>query len=149
MNLQFLKGSLSGAVATLVDFLGFHAGLLLFPSPVPSVVLGAVLGGLTNFELNRSWTFEGRASVGRAAPRYLLASGGSALLSAGLVWGLARLGSLPPSLLWAVSRVLCFFFVTWPLFRFWVYRESTPPAVIPVSHSEGDAGRSLWRRSGS
>jgi putative flippase GtrA len=121
---SFSRSQITSAFATAVDF-----GLLFSLVEVGHVwyvlatALGALAGAITNFLLNRHWSFD--ATHGKwehQAVRYSLVSGGSLLLNSGGVWVVtAGLG-----IHYAVSVVVVSMLVgvafNYPLQRYFVFK---------------------------
>lgn len=81
---QWIRYHISSIVATAVDFTAMIASVeLLGLSPVTGTVIGAAIGGVTNFFLGRHFTFRSRSKqVSRQALRYALVSATSLGLNA-------------------------------------------------------------------
>ncbi len=126
--LQWIRYHISSCVATGVAFGAMIASVeLLRLSPVTGTVIGAAMGGVTNFLLGRHFTFRSRSKeVSRQALRYALVSGTSL--------GLNALGehifiSLVPSR-YVLGRILVAATVNnlwnYPMQRFFVFAERKP-----------------------
>ena len=84
----FSRSQVASAVATGADFgLLFTLTELFHVWYVIAVALGAATGAITNFVVNRHWTF-GATNEGwqKQALRYALVSAGSLLLNTGGTW---------------------------------------------------------------
>jgi putative flippase GtrA len=81
---EWIRHHISSLVATGVDFLAMIASVeLLRLSPVTGTVIGAAIGGVTNFYLGRHFTFRSRSDqVGSQFLRYSLVSAASLGLNA-------------------------------------------------------------------
>lgn len=96
--------------------------------PAIATVLGAIVGGVTNFLVTRSWAFSERhsGSVVSQAGRYAVVSAGGAMLNAALVQ--LALASVPMS--YVVARVMGSALVsvlyTYPLHTRVVFRVREP-----------------------
>lgn len=80
----FLKAQLSSLIATAVDFTVSILLVEIFGLDylAVSVAAGAVFGAITNFIINRYWTFEAKEKrVAKQSLRYLLVWAGSLLLN--------------------------------------------------------------------
>ncbi len=121
---SFGRSQISSTVATAVDF-GLLFGLveLLGVWYVAAVALGSLAGAVTNFWLNRRWSFE--ALHGRwhgQALRYALVSSGSLVLNTAGVYFMTDYGKIPYGYsVIAVSLGVGFFF-NFPLQRHFVFR---------------------------
>jgi len=88
--------------------------------------IAAVAGAVTNFLVNRHWTF---AAVEQAmavqALKYALVS----LMTFGCLrfalWGLIEHASVGMRIAWLPAKVLAFVLVSFPLQHFWVFRART------------------------
>ncbi|NDG84411.1 MAG: GtrA family protein [Proteobacteria bacterium] len=124
---RFSKAQVSALAATAVDFgslvlLAEKAGV---PYPY-GVASGAFAGAITNFFMNRHWSFEAHeAPIHGQAFRYFLVSGGSLLLNTFgvMLWTetfhLHYLGSK------IVTAILVGILFNYPLHRDFVYRKGT------------------------
>jgi putative flippase GtrA len=128
------RHQLAAIVATLVDFVTMIAIVeLLFAPPPVATFFSATVGGVTNFSLGRSWAFRSRhqGSIASQATRYAIVCIGGALLNAGMLSMLLRLGDPP----YIVTRVLVSALVsvayTYPMHTRFVFR---------VVGDAGDAG---------
>lgn len=84
--------AVAGAAATAVDwgtFAALHAGGL---SPELSAAGSVVAGTLTNFALNRAYTFKSTESVSQTGPRYALVWIVAFVATVALVAGLTQVG---------------------------------------------------------
>jgi len=81
---EWVRHHVSSIVATGVDFAAMIASVeLLRLSPVIGTVIGAAIGGVTNFLLGRHFTFRSQSvEVSRQALRYALVSATSLGLNA-------------------------------------------------------------------
>ena len=82
--IRFLKAQASSFLATFFDFSTTFVLVGVFGwNPIAATVLGTMMGGVTNFTVNRYWVFE---ATDKAAPtqmaKYLLVWTGSMLLNA-------------------------------------------------------------------
>ncbi len=120
------KHQLSSMVATAVDYAVMIAivSIVRLGGPVTGTVIGASCGALTNFGLNRYFTFKSTGSRARwQLLRYVLVSGGSLLLNAGGMHLLA----LELRMQYVVARLLIGLFVSllwnFPMHRYFVFRH--------------------------
>jgi len=124
---RFSKAQLSALAATVVDFGSLVILVEKAGAPYPfGVAVGALAGALTNFFMNRHWSFEAHeAPIHGQALRYALVSGGSLLLNTlgVMVWTevfkLHYLGSK------VVTAILVGILFNYPLHREFVYRKGT------------------------
>ncbi|MES1158687.1 MAG: GtrA family protein [Terricaulis silvestris] len=93
MTRQFLRFAAVGAVATVVHYailisLKEGAGL----TPVAATTAGYTFGALLSYTLNRRFTFATRPSFGRGLLKYAIVIAMGAVINAGIVATLTRLG---------------------------------------------------------
>jgi phosphatidylglycerophosphate synthase/putative flippase GtrA len=123
--------AVAGVVATLADFalvlvLVEWLGLL----PAWATVVGATLGALVNYSINRVLTFKSRSGVARQMARYAVVSGTSALLNAGGVALLTLHPQLAYTLVWWLVRGVVYFAWNLPLQRDYVFNDSASDALM-------------------
>jgi putative flippase GtrA len=126
----FIRHQAASIVATAVDFstmIGLVEGLGI--SPALATALGASAGAVTNFSLNRAWTFLQQGAQ-QAAPsgqaiRYAMVSFASLLLNTAGEWLLVRAGS-PYIAGRVVVAVLVSVLWNFPLHRRFVF---APPPI--------------------
>lgn len=93
-------------------------------SPATATFVGALLGAICNFTINRVWSFGSRGPYVREIARYVLVSGTSAGLNAGGVLILLLLPSTPYLLAWTLARAAVFATWNYPLHRDYVFSGS-------------------------
>ncbi len=125
---EWVRYHISSLVATGVDFTAMIASVeLLRLSPVLGTVIGAALGGVTNFLMGRHFTFRSRQRVSGQALRYALVSGTSLGLNA---LGEHLFVSFLPAR-YVLGRILVATTVNnvwnYPMQRFFVFAERKPP----------------------
>jgi putative flippase GtrA len=121
---SFSLSQLASAVATAVDFgLVFGMTELLGVWYVISVAVGAGAGAITNFLMNRHWSFAASHQDWRAqAGRYALVSTGSLLLNTAGTWAITEWFGVPYAIsVIGVSLVVGFAY-NYPLQRHYVFR---------------------------
>ncbi|WP_342378190.1 GtrA family protein [Myxococcus stipitatus] len=116
----------AGAIATAVDF-ALVLALVEWMNLLPAwaTVLGALLGAVVNYSINRVLTFRSTAAVGRQMVRYAVVSGTSALLNAGGVALLTLHPQLAYTLGWWLVRGVVYFAWNLPLQRDYVFNDTT------------------------
>ena len=124
MKSHFLKANFSALAATAVDY-----GTLLFLVEILhihysiGVALGAFLGAITNFLLNRNWTFKSSEKIRFQILKYALVSIGSLVLNTGLV----VLTTESLHLQYFLSKIIVSLVVAWgwnyPLQKNFVFRK--------------------------
>ncbi|MBZ4420696.1 GtrA family protein [Myxococcus sp. RHSTA-1-4] len=123
--------AVAGAVATLADFaLVLVLVEWLDMLPAWATVVGAMLGALVNYSINRVLTFKSRAGVARQFARYAVVSGTSALLNAGGVALLTLHPQLAYTLVWWLVRGVVYFAWNLPLQRDYVFNDSASDALM-------------------
>jgi putative flippase GtrA len=121
---SFTRSQVSSFAATCADFgLLFTLTEIFHVWYVLAVALGAVSGAVTNFLLNRHWSFAvSSVAWHRQAVRYTLSSIGSLLLNTAGTWLVTEYLHVHYSIsVIAVSLVVGFGY-NYPLHRFWVFR---------------------------
>nr|WP_211193774.1 GtrA family protein [Pyxidicoccus fallax] len=123
--------AVAGAVATLADFalvlvLVEWLGML----PAWATVVGATLGAVVNYSINRVLTFKSRGAVARQMARYAVVSGTSALLNAGGVALLTLHPQLAYTLVWWLVRGVVYFAWNLPLQRDYVFNDSASDSLM-------------------
>lgn len=92
------KSQISAGIGSAIDFLTFGA-LVKFGGMyyVLARAIGAAVGAVTNFNLNRHWTWRtGHTSLGPEAIRYAVVSAGSLILNTFGTWLLTENSNLTP-----------------------------------------------------
>ncbi|OFZ04073.1 MAG: hypothetical protein A2070_03905 [Bdellovibrionales bacterium GWC1_52_8] len=120
----FSRSQVSSAMATIADW-----GLLFTLVEVFKVwyvlatALGACVGGLTNFLVNRNWSFEAKhGALHGQALRYVLISAGSMGLNTAGVWLVTDIFGIHYSIsVVGVSLIVGFFF-NFPMQRYYVFK---------------------------
>ncbi|MCE9668970.1 GtrA family protein [Myxococcus stipitatus] len=121
----------AGAIATAVDFavvLALVEWLELLPAW--ATVLGALVGAVVNYSINRVFTFRSTAAVGRQMVRYSVVSGTSALLNSGGVALLTLHPQLAYTLGWWVVRGVVYFAWNLPLQRDYVFNDAASSEAL-------------------
>ncbi len=120
----FSRSQLASAVATGVDFgLLFALTELLGVWYVVSVAAGAFAGAVTNFLLNRYWSFEatGTAWHGQAV-RYFLVSGGSLALNTAGTWAVTEHAHVKYGFSVVAVSIAVGWLYNYPMQRYFVFR---------------------------
>ena len=120
------RTAIAAAIATALDFLVFlalvsGAGL----SASASTALACLVGGITNYAINRLWTFNSQNAQLQEVSRYALVSSSSAILNSGGVAVMLFVPGLDYRLAWALVRVAVFVGWNYPLQRDFVF--NAPP----------------------
>ncbi len=121
---SFNRAQVSSAVATAVDFgLLFLLVEIFHVWYVAATASGAALGALTNFLLNRHWSFAAfHQRWARQALRYSLISGASLLMNTGATYGLTEFGHLHYSISVLGASIAVGIFFNFPLHRYYVFK---------------------------
>jgi len=120
---SFSRAQVSSALATTVDFgllfgLVEHAGVWY----VAATAIGTLAGGITNFLVNRYWTFRASHKVWHEqAFRYAIISVSSMLLNAGGVWAVTEWFGVHYSVSVVVVSALVGLLFNFPLHRHYVF----------------------------
>jgi putative flippase GtrA len=131
---EWVRHHASSVVTTAVDYAVMVACVeLAHLRPVPATVVAALVGALTNFTINRSFTYHATAgALGGHAWRYALVSAASLGLNAageGLFNGVLGLQYL-------LARVITSTIVSnawnYPMQRFFVFSRRAPPERPPA-----------------
>lgn len=138
-SILFLSAA-AAAAATGIDYLAVVA-MVEFAAlpPMLATLLGALLGGTSNFALNRAITFRSdRPLVGQAG-RYAWVSGSSALLNAAGVALFALHPAIGYRLAWWIVRGAVW--LTWnlPLQRDFVFSASAPQGAVQKHLNSADS----------
>ncbi len=121
---SFGRSQVSGAVATAVDY-GLLFGTVEFFHLwyVTATALGAAAGAITNFLINRYWSFEAsHAPWHGQALRYTLVSAGSLLLNTGGVWLVTEKLHLHYAISVGVVSFIVALAFNYPLHRHYVFK---------------------------
>lgn len=121
------RNAMAALTATAVDFALFSALVAVGCSPPLATLLGAALGGIVNFTVNRTWTFDASGSKRTMARRYVVVSAVSAALNAGVVAALLWIPNHHVTICWLVARGLIFLGWNYPLHRDYVFAHGGRP----------------------
>lgn len=121
---SFSRAQISSILATLVDW-----GALFFLVErlhvwyVIAVAAGSLLGAVTNFLLNRYWTFTAtHRRLHRQAIRYFFTAIGSMALNTGGVYLLTEFGKVHYSISVISVALLVGWLFNYPIQRLWVFK---------------------------
>jgi phosphatidylglycerophosphate synthase/putative flippase GtrA len=140
----WMRAAVASFLATAVD-----AGLVALLAIKGDVALpiatglGCLVGGITNFTLNRNWSFTGAASLslsGQAA-RYAFVSLSSALFNAGGVAVMMLLPNIADPLAWLLVRAAVWAAWTYPMFRDYVFDAFRRPAAVEAPRTQREEPR--------
>ena len=121
---SFTRAQVASATATGVDFgLLFSMTEMLHVWYVISVATGAAAGAITNFLINRHWSFEATHGPWHSqALRYTLVSLGSLLLNTGGTWAVTELARVPYGFSVVAVSVVVGFVYNYPAQRHFVFK---------------------------
>ena len=127
-----LRAGISSVVATAVDGAVYQGILLLGGRYGTASALAAVLGALTNFTINRRWTFRG-SQRGLAVQwfQYVLASAATYLVLRFSLYLLIELAGFDQHVAWIPAKVVAWALASYPIQRFIVFRRR--PIPLPPS----------------
>lgn len=122
------RSVIAAVVATAADF----AVVVLLRHTTPlsaaaATLCGCGIGGVTNFFVNRAWTYCSHEDAGVQAGRYVTVSTGSAFLNSGLVALLSLYPHAPFLVVWWSVRLLVFLTWNYPLHREFVFAKPREP----------------------
>jgi putative flippase GtrA len=121
------RAAASSLLATAVDAVVYQAVLFVAIGRYGfSAALAAIAGALTNFLVNRHWTFN--ATGQRWIWQGLRYAGVSLLTFACLrlmLWLLIEVGTVGIRIAWLPAKILAFVLVSFPLQQLWVFRVKT------------------------
>lgn len=121
---SFRRAQVASLLATAVDFgTLFFATEILHIWYVLSTGLGALFGAVTNFVLNRFWSFEAtHVTWGRQAMRYALVSGGSLGLNMFGVYAFTEFFGVKYGISKVLTSLLVGLLFNYPLHRRFVFK---------------------------
>jgi len=125
---QVLKASVSSLAATAVDAIAYQALLFVWVGHYGvAAAMAAVAGAVTNFVINRQWTFAAtEQSALVQALRYAAVSLLTFLCLRGLLWWFIEVLGMGMRIAWLPAKILAFLMCSYPLQRSWVFRTRTP-----------------------
>jgi putative flippase GtrA len=121
-----LRAAISSGAATLADGLLYETVLFVSLKYYGmAALLGATAGAVTNFLLNRHWTFTATETrILRQIARYTAVSGLTFLGLRALLWLFIEVLAQSARLAWLPAKVLAFFAISYPLQRIWVFHRN-------------------------
>lgn len=133
------RATLSSALATLVDGVVYQVALTLFVSHYGAAAFaGALLGGVTNFTVNRFWAFRNTIKpLGAQASEYALASLTTYVALQSCLFALVEVLHTDQRVAWIPAKVVAWLFVSYPLHRFLVFGslKTRPSQALALSGS--------------
>jgi putative flippase GtrA len=121
---SFSRAQISSVVATLLDYGVLFLSTEIFHSwYVLATAWGALTGAVTNFLMNRHWSFQAaHGAIGPQARRYILVSAGSLILNTAGVFLVTEYLHFHYAVSVFVVSILIGVFFNYPLHRYYVYR---------------------------
>lgn len=121
---SFSRSQVSSAVASAADFVVlFGLVEVLHVWYVAATAIGALVGAISNFVMNRHWSFEAtHARWYRQAFRYALISLISMILNSGGVWAVTERFQIHYSISVFVVSALVGIFFNFPMHRYFVFK---------------------------
>jgi putative flippase GtrA len=114
----------SSLAATVVDGTAYQVVLFFVPSYTLAAFVGAVLGAVTNFSLNRYWAFPRTSKkLGYQAGEYAIASGATYLGLQASLYLLIEVVGIASRIAWLPGKVIAWLLVSYPMQRFFVFAE--------------------------
>ncbi len=126
-----VRASISSGIATLTDGLAYQ--LLLFVVPGfygVAALAGAMLGGVTNFSINRAWVFDSTTKRLRSqAMEYALASLLTYAALQSCLFVFIEMLHVDEHVAWLPAKAIAWLFVSYPVQRFLVFSKSSAAPV--------------------
>jgi putative flippase GtrA len=121
------RAAASSLLATLVDALVYQLGLfVLLGRYGVCAAIAAVAGAVTNFLVNRHWTFAAAGqSIFLQATRYAIVSLATFGCLRFLLWLFIEIGSVGMRLAWLPAKILAFLVVSFPMQHVWVFKAKS------------------------
>ena len=117
----------SSLLATAVDALAYQLILyVLIGRYGVAAAVAAVAGAVTNFLVNRHWTFVAtQQKMAGQALRYAIVSLLTFACLRSLLWLLIEYGSVGMRIAWLPAKIVAFVMVSFPMQKIWVFRVRT------------------------
>jgi putative flippase GtrA len=120
------RAAFASLLATAVDGAAYHLALSTTRAPVGhyavAAALGALLGAIANFSLNRWWTFRGQvAPLAAQAIRYAVGSALTLLVLQGVLWLLVERAFVTTERAWLPAKLVTWAAFSYPLQRLLVF----------------------------
>jgi len=123
--IQFIKFAAVGAIGTIAHYVTLIASVSgIGMTPVAGTTVGAAVGALVNYWLNRNVTFRSIRRHAEALPRFMALAGAGIALNALAVWILTATG-LHYLLAQVVATAVILFF-NFLVSRTWIFRKTGP-----------------------
>lgn len=142
---SFVRNSITSIFTTALDFSVLATLVELFHvNYVLATFCGTVVGALSNFLINRTWSFEASNAASHGGAHWQLArflpvqAGSSGLQTLG-VWAFTAHAHLPYMVSKLVTSVLVYLAWNYPMNRWFVFKK---PKAYPRANRVGPAGTS-------
>ena len=134
---SFVRNTLVSIFTTALDFAVLVGLVEIFGvNYVVATFLGTAVGAISNFTINRFWSFE--ATHGAAhwqLVRFLPVQAGSTVLHTGGVWIFTSRVGLPYLVSKLVVATLVYLCWNYPMNRYWVFPRARPASAGPAGIS--------------
>lgn len=130
-KLLLVRHQIAAAIGTAADFGAMIAGVqLLHLSPPVATLISAMVGGIVNFGVSRTWAFDQThsGSLGSQAWRYAVAMVGGAALNALVLAGILAVIAMPYPFARAFVAVAVSLLYTYPVHTRLVFRVKPEPS---------------------
>lgn len=127
------RASLSSAAATVADGAAYQLLLLsVTHSYTVAAFAGAVLGGLTNFTINRRWTFRStNKRLRKQAAEYAIASLATYVALQSCLFVFIEALAIDEHAAWIPAKIIAWLFVSYPMQRFLVFPSDPVRVSVP------------------
>ncbi len=138
-----MRAGVSSGIATAVDGVAYQGVLLLGGGYGTASALGAVLGAITNFTINRNWTFPGsKRGLVLQWLRYVVASTATYAVLRLSLYVLIELVGLDEHVAWVPAKLVAWALASYPIQRFFVFgRRAVPGAPPAAGHADSTDSR--------
>jgi putative flippase GtrA len=121
------KATVSSLLATVVDAAAYQWVLFVAIGHYGiAAALAAIAGALTNFFVNRYWTFDARSQkLQWQGLRYAVVSLLTFCCLRAMLWLLIEVAGVGMRIAWLPAKILAFVLVSFPLQQVWVFRAKT------------------------
>ncbi|HLR01087.1 MAG TPA: GtrA family protein [Sphingobacterium sp.] len=120
----FLKAQMSAFIGGVTDYLIMIICTELFGIHYTiSIVISGVLGAVVNFSINKYWTFEAKAPLGKQISKFIIVVLGSVFFKSGGTYLVTEFRAID----YRISRLLIELFVSlgfnYPMQKYWVFKK--------------------------
>jgi len=141
---SFSRSQIAAFLATIVDYAALVIWVESFHYYYPlGVALGSLFGAVTNFFLNRNWSFEANEGNWQIqAYRYAAVSTGSLLLNTGGVYLVTEFRDVHYLVSKIFISITVGFFWNYPLHRFFVFKKKEPAHEVRIHFATSESKNS-------